>query len=65
MTKPTSDTALTALSLLGSTALVSALVAAWRRRWLGATAGTAISMGITLLAWRRYARIWEKTPTGG
>ncbi|WP_139360386.1 hypothetical protein [Mycobacterium sp. D16Q16] len=63
MTKPTSDSALTTLSLLGSTALVSALVAAWRHRWAGATAGTAISMVITLLAWRRYARIWATTPS--
>nr|WP_078312312.1 hypothetical protein [Mycobacterium sp. D16Q13] len=63
MTKPTSDSALTTLSLLGSTALVSALVAAWRHRWAGATAGTAISMVITLLAWRRYVRIWATTPS--
>ncbi|TDZ90474.1 hypothetical protein CCUG62472_03726 [Mycobacteroides salmoniphilum] len=59
MTKPTSDTTLTALSLLGGAALLSALVAAWRRSWVGATVGTAISMVITLLAWRRYALIWE------
>lgn len=59
MTKPTSDTSLTVLSILGGAALVWALVAAWRRSWVGATLGTAISMAITLLAWRRYARIWE------
>lgn len=63
MTKPTADTALTALSLLGSTAQLSALVAAWRRSRAGATMGTATSMVITLLAWRRYALIWETSRT--
>ncbi|MUM17751.1 hypothetical protein FZI91_14845 [Mycobacterium sp. CBMA271] len=59
MTKPTSDTALTILSLVGSAALLLALVAAWRRSIVGATAGTGASMAVTLLAWRRYALIWE------
>ncbi|MEU9809020.1 DUF6653 family protein [Mycobacterium sp. NPDC050853] len=60
MTKPTSDAALTGLSLLGGIALLSALAAAWRRSAIGAIAGTAMSMTITLLAWRRYALIWDE-----
>ncbi|TDZ45262.1 hypothetical protein CCUG63695_00272 [Mycobacteroides franklinii] len=64
MARPTSDPAITALSLLGSAALMSALTASWRRSWVGATAGTVISMVITLLAWGRYSRIWEATGAG-
>ncbi|WP_207543799.1 hypothetical protein [Mycobacteroides franklinii] len=60
MTRPTSDPAITALSLLGS----AALTASWRRSWVGAVAGTVISMAITLLAWGRYARIWEAIEAG-
>ncbi|OHT87640.1 DUF6653 family protein [Mycobacteroides saopaulense] len=59
MTKPTSDAMLTGLSILGGAALVSAFVAAWRRSCVGVTVGTAISMAITLLAWRRYDQIWR------
>ncbi|MGH3725849.1 MAG: hypothetical protein ACRDUS_17200 [Mycobacterium sp.] len=59
MTRPTSDTALTFVSLIGSTALQSALAAAWRRAAIGAIAGTGVSMAVTPLAWRRYAKIWE------
>ena len=64
MTRPTSDTALTVLGIVGGTALISALIAAWRRSGTGATAGTALSMTITLLAWRRYAHIWEANQSG-
>ncbi len=64
MTRPTSDPAITALSLFGSAALMSALTASWRRSWVGAVAGTVISMAITLLAWGRYARIWETIGAG-
>ncbi|MCV7308336.1 DUF6653 family protein [Mycobacteroides immunogenum] len=64
MSRPTSDPALTALSLAGSTALVSALTAAWRRSPLWAATGTATSMIVTLLAWDRYGRIWEAARSG-
>lgn len=64
MTRPTSDTALTVLGIVGGTALISALIAAWRRSGIGAAAGTALSMAITLLAWRRYAHIWEANQSG-
>lgn len=59
MTKPTSDAMVTGLSILGVTALVCAFVAARRRSWVGVTAGTAISMAITLLVWQRYDQIWK------
>ncbi len=64
MTRPTSDTALTVLGVIGGTTLISALIAAWRHSRIGATAGTALSMTITLLAWRRYAHIWEANQAG-
>ncbi|BAX97581.1 hypothetical protein MSTE_02268 [Mycobacteroides stephanolepidis] len=64
MTRPTSDTALTVLGSVGGAALISALVAAWRHSRVGATVGTALSMTITLLAWRRYAQIWESNQPG-
>ncbi|WP_078286087.1 hypothetical protein [Mycobacteroides chelonae] len=52
------------------------LVPVWTRRWRWAVpiaawlainpvaTGTALSMAITLLAWRRYAHIWEANQSG-
>lgn len=53
---PTSEPTVLALSGLASASLVGAMVAAHRRRPIGAIAGTAIFMALTLWQWTLWAR---------
>lgn len=54
---PGQDPALIGLNGAGTVLLTAAVVAAWRRRALPAALGTAGSMAVTMLCWRRYAAI--------
>lgn len=52
---PTSEPGVLALSGLAGTALVGAMVAAYRHRRTGAVAGTVVFMALTLWEWRLWA----------
>ena len=56
---PGRDRGLVALNVAGSICLAAGVLAAWHRRAVPAGLGTAGSMALTMLCWRRYAAIYD------
>ena len=56
---PRSDAVLVALNAVGAFCLAAGVRGAWHRRAAAAGLGTAGSMVLTMLCWRRYAAIYD------